>query len=85
MASQHVFWATLTYLPSNFHLTHEILVIDELLSMGLVQISHVFNNLNNLLNLIFVHPDLSLNLCCSDNALAACDANHKTLLIRITC
>jgi len=35
--------------PSNLHLPHEILVIDELLSMGLVQINHVFNNLNYLL------------------------------------
>jgi len=50
---------------SNLHLPHEILVIEELLSMGLVQINHVFNNLNKLIDLIFVHPDLSLNLCCT--------------------
>jgi len=67
--------------PSNLHLPYEILVIVELLSMGLVQINHVFNNLNKLIILIFVHPELSLNLCCSDNPLAACDAHHKPLLI----
>jgi len=43
------------------------------------------NGYNKLLDLIFVHPDLSLNLCCSDNRLAACDAHHKHLLISITC
>jgi len=74
-----------TMVPSNLHLPHEILVIDELLSMGLVQINHVFNNLNKLLDLIFVHPDLCLTLCFSDNPLAACDAHHKPLLILITC
>jgi len=71
--------------PSNLHPPHEILVIDELLSMGLVQINHVFNNLNKLLDLIFVHPDLCLTLFCSDNPLVACDAHHKPLLILITC
>jgi len=71
--------------PSNLHLPHEILDIDELLSMGLVQINHVFNNLNKLLDLIFVHPGVCLTLCCSDNPLAACDAHHKHLLILVTC
>jgi len=74
-----------TMVSSNLHLPHEILVIDELLSMGLVQINHVFSNLNKLLDLIFVHPDVCLTLCCSDNPLAACDAHHKPLLILITC
>jgi len=38
--------------PSNLHLPHEILVIDELLSVGIVQINHVFNNLNKLLDIV---------------------------------
>jgi len=67
--------------PSNLHLPHEVLVINEVLSMGLVKTNHVFNNLNKLQDLIFEHP----NLCCSDNPLAACDAHHKPLLILITC
>jgi len=61
---------SLAMVPSNLHLPHEILVINELLSMGLLQINHVFNNLNKLLDLIFVHPDFTLIF--SDQIILAC-------------
>lgn len=69
--------------PSNLHLPHEILVIDDLFSMGLVQMNNVFNKLNKLLDLIFVSPDLNINLVCSDNPLSECDAHHQPLILSI--
>jgi len=70
-------------LPSNIHQQHEILFIEDVFSMGLIQVNNIFNNLHKILDLVFVSADINYSLVQCNSPISNCDIHHRSLLLGI--
>jgi len=60
-------------LPSNKHQPHEILFIDDIFSMGLIQVNNIFNNIHKILDLVFLSADINFSLVQCSSPISNCD------------
>lgn len=82
-----IFWSQIgdstELLPSKVNKSKEINFIDSLLSLNLVQINHISNQLNRFLDLIFVPDDCKFSIHECLMPISPSNVHHTSLLIEI--
>ncbi|XP_017466462.1 PREDICTED: RNA-directed DNA polymerase from mobile element jockey-like isoform X1 [Rhagoletis zephyria] len=80
-------WVSSESCPSliahNMVANHELYLVDSILSLNLKQINSFANELNRILDLIFVSDNLNYRICDCINPITATDKHHIPLVIKL--